>query len=56
MADPNTCAQCGTTNKTVQQSGKGRLLCQACYEKENPPVEVEGKQLSFKEEKKQIKA
>lgn len=37
MADPNTCEQCGVTNSnrtniTIRQSGKGKLVCQACYD------------------------
>lgn len=36
MADANTCQQCGLTNKTVRQSGKGYLVCQPCYDKLHP--------------------
>lgn len=37
MVDSCTCQQCGSV-KTVRQSGKGRLVCQACYDVENPEV------------------
>lgn len=36
MADSNTCEQCGTTNKPVRQSKRGKLFCFPCWENENP--------------------
>lgn len=45
MADPNTCSQCGVTNSnrtniTIRQSGKGYLVCQACYDKIHPEEKI----------------
>lgn len=45
MADPNTCEQCGVTNSnrtniTIRQSGKGYLVCQACYDIIHPEEKI----------------
>lgn len=55
MADPGTCEQCGVTNSNrtniVLRHSKSRIVCQSCYDKENPPVVetvVEGKEDKLK--------